>query len=119
MHDLKVNISGPKDNAHQTIHFNVRYSGRSESGPNKQHIQELLGKLKEELRTASIGNENARRLERNFQTIDDETNAIAPSLKEVESALGSVGRILESVNSLSPTVITVFRTLAAALGFAV
>ena len=117
MQDLKVNIGGPRDQAKQSISFNVRYGGSKPASVDKSQVAELVQQLRAELSKANISAEDTKRAERNLKAIEEETSSSQPALKEVEGALGSIGRILESAKSLTPTVVTVFRTLASVFGF--
>lgn len=119
MHDFKVNIGGPKDQASQHIKFNVRYADAASKGFDTKEIDELLDALRKALQTATLPADDSRRVERSFGAIKDETRGATPNLKEIESSLGSVGRIVESVEKVVPSAVAIFRALSQALGFVV
>lgn len=118
MRDWNVKIGGGSGNSKQSIVFNVHYAGSSTDALQPSQILKLLADFRAELSNMQLPTENSRRIERSLATIEEETKATKPSLKDIEGSLGSISRILETATNIAPKVVSIFRGLAAALGFA-
>ena len=118
MRDMNIRIGGPRDQASQSVSFNVARDQNAEGGPSEAVLNQLA-ELRSALNEIALPPDDAVRSERALQTIEQEVQSGTPELDELEHSIRSVGRIVAGFRAIAPAVFELFQRLAKGLGFSV
>lgn len=115
MRDIRIRVEGPRDQAQQTVTFNLRQN-EQQGAAARDELVALARQLREATAAFALAEADRQRLQDGLDTIEREAKAQPRDETSLELALRIIGKVLSTV-SVSARVLDLFHGLARAAGF--